>query len=341
MADQPKSTADILAAIRKKQGAAPGGETPPAAEPTAAAATPTPADAPVAATKPAGPAPTGTSSILANIRGGGAPKPAGEAKPAAPAGTASILSSIRGGGGAAPAAAGAKPAAATPAAAAKALPAGDKPSVQDMIRAVKEGKPAAEPGKVPAPTKFPTAAPVAKKPVEAVPRRSVFWPVLALVSTPFAFAWTLMTLLGGIFTLKGAQFMMPNMVLELPSKFKVGVASDFPLGSVSEKYKASRGVWIVHTDSYDGRNLIYALASVCTHLGCTPSWLQGEQKFKCPCHGSGFYISGVNFEGPAPRPLERIGISVSDDGQLQVDKSVKFQEELGQWADAKSFVELV
>ena len=40
--------------------------------------------------------------------------------------------------------------------------------------------------------------------------------------------------------------------------------------------------------------------AVCTHLGCTPNWLEAEQKFKCPCHGSGFYKDGINFEGPAP-----------------------------------------
>ena len=51
-------------------------------------------------------------------------------------------------------------------------------------------------------------------------------------------------------------------------------------------------------------------ASVCTHLGCTPNWLEGEQKFKCPCHGSGFYKDGINFEGPAPRPLERYAIRI-------------------------------
>jgi len=131
------------------------------------------------------------------------------------------------------------------------------------------------------------------------------------------------------------------MVVELPSKFKVGPLSDFPIGTVSEKYKASRGVWLVHSTAYNGENIVYALASVCTHLGCTPNWLEGEQKFKCPCHGSGFYISGINFEGPAPRPLERVGLRVSEDGTLEVDKSVKFQEELGQWADAKSYVGLV
>ena len=84
---------------------------------------------------------------------------------------------------------------------------------------------------------------------------------------------------------------------------------------------------------------IYALASVCTHLGCTPSWLDGEQKFKCPCHGSGFYITGINFEGPAPRPLERVALRIAADGMLEVDKSFKFQEEKGQWEDSKSFVD--
>ena len=82
----------------------------------------------------------------------------------------------------------------------------------------------------------------------------------------------------------------------------------------------------------------YALQSVCTHLGCPPNWLAGEQKFKCPCHGSGFYISGINFEGPAPRPLERFKVALADDGQIMVDKSQKFQQELGQWSDPDSFI---
>jgi cytochrome b6-f complex iron-sulfur subunit len=76
-------------------------------------------------------------------------------------------------------------------------------------------------------------------------------------------------------------------------------------------------------------------------LGCTPSWLEGERKFKCPCHGSGFYITGINFEGPAPRPLERAGIRLAEDGMLEVDKSVKFQEEMGQWNDPTSYFEVI
>jgi cytochrome b6-f complex iron-sulfur subunit len=133
--------------------------------------------------------------------------------------------------------------------------------------------------------------------------------------------------------------MMPNVLVEPPSKFKIGPPTDYGMGTVATKWKSQFGVWVVHTE-YNGRKMIYALASVCTHLGCTPNWLGGEQKFKCPCHGSGFYITGINFEGPAPRPLERVGIALGSDGMLEVDKSVKFQEELGQWNDAASFVEV-
>ena len=89
---------------------------------------------------------------------------------------------------------------------------------------------------------------------------------------------------------------------------------------------------------YKGKKEIFALRTVCTHLGCTPNWLEGEQKFKCPCHGSGYYKDGVNFEGPAPRPLERFAIRIGDDGQLEVDTSKTFHEELGQWTDPSSFV---
>ncbi len=83
-----------------------------------------------------------------------------------------------------------------------------------------------------------------------------------------------------------------------------------------------------------------ALSTTCTHLGCTPNWLEREQKFKCPCHGSGYFISGVNFEGPAPRPLERWALSVGDDGQLVVDKSRSFHAERGEWSNPDSFIKV-
>jgi cytochrome b6-f complex iron-sulfur subunit len=164
--------------------------------------------------------------------------------------------------------------------------------------------------------------------------------VWGLLMTPFVAAWTAVSVVTGISVLGVARFMFPNVLVEPPSRFKVGPPSDYPLNTVSNKWKDQFGIWIVHTDQLEGRNLIYALSTVCTHLGCTPNWLDGEQKFKCPCHGSGFYMTGVNFEGPAPRPLERMGIRIAEDGMLEVDKSLKFQEEMGQWTDPASFVEV-
>jgi len=101
-------------------------------------------------------------------------------------------------------------------------------------------------------------------------------------------------------------------------------------------------VWLARTpeDLVQGISGFYALIAVCTHLGCTPNYLPAEQKIKCPCHGSGFRLTGINFEGPAPRPLERAAISLSDDGQILIDKSRRFQFELGQWADPESFLKL-
>jgi cytochrome b6-f complex iron-sulfur subunit len=134
-----------------------------------------------------------------------------------------------------------------------------------------------------------------------------------------------------------ARFMFPNILTEPPTVFKVGYPDDYAPGQVETRFVAQFGVWIVRYE-YQGQPQIYALRTVCTHLGCTPNWLEAEQKFKCPCHGSGFYKDGINFEGPAPRPLERYAIRVAEDGQLEVDKSRRFQEELGQWKDPASFV---
>jgi cytochrome b6-f complex iron-sulfur subunit len=138
-------------------------------------------------------------------------------------------------------------------------------------------------------------------------------------------------------TLGSVRFMFPNILREPPSRFTVGRPDQFAPGQVEEKFKAQFGVWIVNTE-YRGEQQIFALKSVCTHLGCTPNWLEAEQKFKCPCHGSGFYKDGINFEGPAPRPLERYAISLAPNGEIQVDKSRTFQEEMGQWKDTGCFV---
>ncbi|MFO0927651.1 MAG: ubiquinol-cytochrome c reductase iron-sulfur subunit [Gemmataceae bacterium] len=150
----------------------------------------------------------------------------------------------------------------------------------------------------------------------------------------FVFAMTAMIGAFTLWTLGTLRFLFPNVLAEPPNKVKVGLPDDFEDGKVVEKFK-DQNIWVVRKDG-----AIYALSTTCTHLGCTPNWLESAQKFKCPCHGSGFYISGINFEGPAPRPLERWAIAVGDDGQLVVDKSKKFQQERGEWTNQESYIKV-
>jgi cytochrome b6-f complex iron-sulfur subunit len=152
-------------------------------------------------------------------------------------------------------------------------------------------------------------------------------------------AWTTFTAGLSVMTLMTVRFMFPNVLAEPPSTIKIGVLSDFAQEDVSERFKSAYGFWVVRSAKYTGTDILYALQSICTHLGCPPNWLASEQKFKCPCHGSGFYITGINFEGPAPRPLERFRVTFADDGQtILVDKSQRFQQELDQWSDPNSFI---
>ena len=135
------------------------------------------------------------------------------------------------------------------------------------------------------------------------------------------------------------RFMFPNVLNEPPQQFKIGLPTEYGMG-VDERFKDKYGIWIIRTpeDMVAHVSGFYILISVCTHLGCTPNYLSAESKFKCPCHGSGFRLTGINFEGPAPRPLERAGVVLADDGQILVDKSKHFQFELGQWTDSEAFL---
>lgn len=181
----------------------------------------------------------------------------------------------------------------------------------------------------PKPSLPPKPAPP-KPPAKGATRRTFFLSWIAVAWVTFT-ASMLGMLLGTV------RFLFPNVLSEPPSTFKAGDVNSYEENKVDDKFK-ELGSWVIRARDERNRDTIYALSTTCTHLGCNPNWLDGEKKFKCPCHGSGFRISGVNFEGPAPRPLERYAIKKSDDGQLIVDKSRKFQKELGQWDDTDSYI---
>src|SRR5438067_2539058 len=188
------------------------------------------------------------------------------------------------------------------------------------------GGAAAKAAPAPAPAKTAAAAP-ARDPDDTSPlltRRA--WIGLAWGASAAALAAT-------------GRFMFPNVLNEPPQQFKVGFPNEYGMG-VDERWKEKYGIWVVRTteDIVAHAGGFYVLISTCTHLGCTPNYLSAENKFKCPCHGSGFRLTGINFEGPAPRPLERARIVLADDGQILVDKSRHFQFELGQWIDPEAFL---
>jgi cytochrome b6-f complex iron-sulfur subunit len=166
---------------------------------------------------------------------------------------------------------------------------------------------------------------------ELVSRRSIIsWMPLAWA----AFSASALTT-----TAATSRFMFPNVLFEPPSTFKAGLPKEVPPGTVDTRFKERFGIWLVHdVDPVSGDDSIVALSDICTHLGCIPNWLEDAQKFKCPCHGSGYYKNGINFEGPTPRPLERFAISLADDEQILVDKNRKFQYEKGEWSNTDSFL---
>jgi menaquinol-cytochrome c reductase iron-sulfur subunit len=56
---------------------------------------------------------------------------------------------------------------------------------------------------------------------------------------------------------------------------------------------------------YDVGTLGFVIFSpICPHLGCRYSWVDAQNKFICPCHGSEFNNDGSHLAGPAPRGLD-------------------------------------
>jgi len=111
------------------------------------------------------------------------------------------------------------------------------------------------------------------------------------------------------------RFFFPRALYEPKTRFKIGYPSDFGFG-VDSKFQGTHRIWVVRNT--EG---IFVISAICTHLGCTPDWKPSENKFKCPCHGSGYDSEGINFEGPAPRPMDRAHVELDPDGQIVVDLS--------------------
>jgi cytochrome b6-f complex iron-sulfur subunit len=155
-------------------------------------------------------------------------------------------------------------------------------------------------------------------------------------------AWGSLAFVCATFGAMFQDFFGPKVLKEPRKVWRVGKMEDYTNPGVYELFKKTpdggTGFWMVNLQPRTNR--LVAINTVCTHLGCIPNWLSGDQKFKCPCHGSGYYIDGVNFEGPTPRPLEHFAIYKDADGYVWVDQTRIYRQELGQWEDPESFIAL-
>ena len=119
----------------------------------------------------------------------------------------------------------------------------------------------------------------------------------------------------GVNFLMFLRFFFPRALYEPNTVFTIGYPADFNLG-IDQRFLMTNRSWVVREP-----DRIFVIYAKCTHLGCTPEWKSAENKFKCPCHGSGYDSEGVNFEGPAPRPMDRAFIHLDPTGKIVVDTS--------------------
>jgi cytochrome b6-f complex iron-sulfur subunit len=164
----------------------------------------------------------------------------------------------------------------------------------------------------------PPAAAKAAAPPKPAEKKEVEKPVDLRRRIIWACVWGYL----GVNFLMFLRFFFPRVLFEPSTVFAVGYPTDFALG-VDTKFQKDYRIWVVRNTER-----LFVIYARCTHLGCTPDWKASENKFKCPCHGSGYDSEGVNFEGPAPRPMDRSHIAIDATGKIIVDTSRLYVRDL-------------
>ncbi len=114
-----------------------------------------------------------------------------------------------------------------------------------------------------------------------------------------------------LFGLIGSLRLPKAAVVAAPSKtFKVTLPETLASG---EPYVPAGRAVAVYRDA-EG---IYAISTICTHLGCVVK--PNADGFECPCHGSRFDPTGDVVKGPAPRPLPWLQVKLAG-SEIQIDE---------------------
>ena len=165
----------------------------------------------------------------------------------------------------------------------------------------------------------PPAAPAAKAPAQVAAKGTKASSNGNPLNTRRRIVWSLFWGWIGIWCLATVRFFFPRTLFEPRTRFSVGYPTDFGIG-VDTRFQQDFRIWVVRN-----AERLFVIYARCTHLGCTPDWKESENKFKCPCHGSGYDSEGVNFEGPAPRPMDRAKVELDATGRIIVDTSILYK----------------
>jgi len=156
-------------------------------------------------------------------------------------------------------------------------------------------------------------------------------------------AVTMMSASIGAFGVAVVAFLWPRAGGGFGSKVNVGRLDDLIVQIRSEKgfvYKPEARTWLTAypADALPKARAAYgktpsvlagmeaglvALYQKCPHLGCRVPECKSSQWFECPCHGSQYNRAGEKKAGPAPRGMDRFGITVSN-GNVVVDTGIVF-----------------
>jgi cytochrome b6-f complex iron-sulfur subunit len=107
------------------------------------------------------------------------------------------------------------------------------------------------------------------------------------------------------------RFLWPEVLFEQETRFRLGKPDSVAAGTVL--VLPEQKAYVVRTDAG-----FFAMAATCTHLGCLTQYEKDQNRFFCPCHGSRYDVAGEVTNGPAPRPLPRLALSI-ENGFLVLD----------------------
>ena len=156
-------------------------------------------------------------------------------------------------------------------------------------------------------------------------------------------AVTMMSASIGAFGVAVVAFLWPRAGGGFGSKVNVGRLDDLLVQIRNEKgfvYKPEARTWLTgfpanalpkaraayasQPSGLSGMEAgVVALYQKCPHLGCRVPECKSSQWFECPCHGSQYNRVGEKKAGPAPRGMDRFGVSISN-GSVIVDTGAVF-----------------